>query len=60
MTVHGAKGLEFSHVFLLRVNKTSSAPERSHVFEFPGRLMKEGVPEIHFHHQESAGCTTWR
>ncbi len=53
MTVHGAKGLEFSHVFLLRVNKNKfPQPERSHVFEFPGRLMKEGVPEIHFHHQE--------
>jgi DNA helicase-2/ATP-dependent DNA helicase PcrA len=53
MTVHGAKGLEFSHVFVLRVNKNKfPQPERSHVFEFPARLMKEGEPEEHFHHQE--------
>jgi DNA helicase-2/ATP-dependent DNA helicase PcrA len=53
MTVHGAKGLEFSHVFVLRVNRNKfPQPERSHVFEFPARLMKEGVPEEHFHHQE--------
>src|SRR5882672_8341131 len=53
MTVHGAKGLEFSHVFVLRVNKNKfPQPERSHVFEFPARLMKEGAPESHFHLQE--------
>jgi len=53
MTVHGAKGLEFSHVFVLRVNKNKfPQPERSHVFEFPAKLMKEGAPEVHFHHQE--------
>jgi DNA helicase II / ATP-dependent DNA helicase PcrA len=53
MTVHGAKGLEFSHVFVLRVNKGKfPQPERSHVFEFPARLMKEGAPEDYFHHQE--------
>src|SRR6266853_704986 len=53
MTVHGAKGLEFSHVFVLRVNKNKfPQPERSHVFEFPATLMKEGAPEVHFHHQE--------
>jgi DNA helicase-2/ATP-dependent DNA helicase PcrA len=53
MTVHGAKGLEFSHVFVLRVNKNKfPQPERSHVFEFPARLMKEGAPEEHFHYQE--------
>jgi DNA helicase-2/ATP-dependent DNA helicase PcrA len=53
MTVHGAKGLEFSHVFVLRVNKGKfPQPERSHVFEFPARLMKEGAPEEYFHHQE--------
>ncbi len=53
MTVHGAKGLEFSHVFVLRVNKNKfPQPQRSHVFEFPARLMKEGAPEELFHHQE--------
>ena len=53
MTVHGAKGLEFSHVFVLRVNKNKfPQPERSHVFEFPATLMKEGGPEEQFHNQE--------
>ena len=53
MTVHGAKGLEFPHVFLLRVNKNKfPQPERPHVFEFPARLMKEGLPEEQFHIQE--------
>jgi len=53
MTVHGAKGLEFPHVFLLRVNnKKFPASERPHVFEFPAALMKEGAPEESFHIQE--------
>jgi DNA helicase-2/ATP-dependent DNA helicase PcrA len=53
MTVHGAKGLEFPHVFVLRVNKGKfPAWERPRVFEFPARLMKEGGPEEHFHNQE--------
>jgi DNA helicase II / ATP-dependent DNA helicase PcrA len=53
MTVHGAKGLEFSHVFVMRVNKNKfPQPERPHVFEFPAALMKEGAPEEQFHNQE--------
>ena len=53
MTVHGAKGLEFPHVFLLRVNnKKFPAAERPRVFEFPARLMKEGEPAEQFHIQE--------
>src|SRR5262249_34935519 len=53
MSVHGAKGLEFPHVFLLRINKNKfPQPERPHVFEFPARLMKEGLPEEQFHIQE--------
>ncbi len=53
MTVHGAKGLEFSHVFVLRVNKNKfPQPERARVFEFPAALMKEGSPEEQFHNQE--------
>jgi DNA helicase II / ATP-dependent DNA helicase PcrA len=53
MTVHGAKGLEFPHVFLLRVNnKAFPATERPRVFEFPAVLMKEGRPEEKFHIQE--------
>src|SRR5277367_2645757 len=53
MTVHGAKGLEFSQVFLLRINnKKFPASERSRVFEFPAALMKEGEPAEQFHIQE--------
>jgi DNA helicase-2/ATP-dependent DNA helicase PcrA len=53
MTVHGAKGLEFPYVFLLRVNsKKFPAPERPRVFEFPAALMKEGEPAEQFHIQE--------
>jgi DNA helicase-2/ATP-dependent DNA helicase PcrA len=53
MTVHGAKGLEFSHVFLLRLNnKAFPASERTRVFEFPAELMKEGAPAEQFHIQE--------
>jgi len=53
MTAHGAKGLEFPQVFLLRVNNRKfPAPERPHVFEFPARLMKEGEPAEQFHIQE--------
>ncbi len=53
MTVHGAKGLEFAHVFLLRLNnKCFPASERSRVFEFPAELMKEGAPAEQFHIQE--------
>jgi DNA helicase II / ATP-dependent DNA helicase PcrA len=53
MTVHVAKGLEFPHVFLLRVNpRAFPATERPRVFEFPERLMKEELPEGDFHIQE--------
>lgn len=53
MTVHGAKGLEFPQVFLLRINnKKFPTTERSRVFEFPAALMKEGGPAEQFHIQE--------
>src|SRR5229473_3980497 len=53
MTVHGAKGLEFPQVFVLRVNNRAfPATERSRVFEFPVELMKEGGPAEQFHIQE--------
>lgn len=53
MTVHGAKGLEFPHVFLLRVNSNAfPARNRSPLFEFPLRLMKEELPQGDFHIQE--------
>jgi DNA helicase-2/ATP-dependent DNA helicase PcrA len=53
MTVHGAKGLEFSHVFLLRVNSHAfPSRNRAPLFEFPVRLMKEELPQGDFHIQE--------
>jgi DNA helicase-2/ATP-dependent DNA helicase PcrA len=53
MTVHGAKGLEFSHVFLLRVNSRQfPSSDRAPLFEFPLSLMKEELPEGSFHIQE--------
>jgi DNA helicase II / ATP-dependent DNA helicase PcrA len=53
MTVHGAKGLEFRQVFVLRVNNRAfPATERPRVFEFPVELMKEGSPAEQFHIQE--------
>ena len=53
MTVHGAKGLEFPQVFLLRVNNRAfPATERPRVFEFSVELMKEGGPAEQFHIQE--------
>jgi DNA helicase-2/ATP-dependent DNA helicase PcrA len=53
MTVHGAKGLEFPHVFLLRVNSRAfPARERAPLFQFPAKLMKEELPTGQFHIQE--------
>jgi DNA helicase II / ATP-dependent DNA helicase PcrA len=53
MTVHGAKGLEFRHVFLLRINHGAFPPrERLALFEFPVKLMKEELPAGQFHIQE--------
>ncbi|GAC1616787.1 MAG: hypothetical protein NVS9B13_02640 [Candidatus Acidiferrum sp.] len=53
MTVHGAKGLEFSHVFLLHVNSRAfPSGERRPLFEFPVALMKEDLPMGDFHIQE--------
>jgi DNA helicase II / ATP-dependent DNA helicase PcrA len=53
MTVHGAKGLEFPYVFLLRVNSRAfPASDRAPLFEFPLKLMKEELPLGDFHIQE--------
>jgi len=53
MTVHAAKGLEFDHVFLLRlVHGSFPARERPRVLEFPPELMKEEKPRGDFHIQE--------
>ncbi len=53
MTVHAAKGLEFPHVFILRVNHRAFPPgARARTFEFPAALMKEELPTGDFHIQE--------
>ena len=53
MTVHAAKGLEFDHVFILRLTQKGfpMAP-RASVLEFPQALMKEELPKGDFHVQE--------
>ena len=53
MTVHAAKGLEFDHVFVLRLTQRAfpMAP-RTSVLEFPAALMKEELPQGDFHMQE--------
>jgi ATP-dependent DNA helicase UvrD/PcrA len=53
VTVHGAKGLEFPHVYVLRVDpRAFPANKRNRLFEFPQTLMKEPLPEGDFHTQE--------
>ncbi len=53
MTVHGAKGLEFPHVFVIHLSKRDfPTPARRPEFEFPSELMKEEMPEGDFHIQE--------
>jgi len=53
MTVHAAKGLEFEHVFVLRmVMGGFPARPRQPVMEFPDALMKEESPQGDFQIQE--------
>lgn len=53
MTVHAAKGLEFDHVFVLRlVMGGFPARPRQPVLEFPDALMKEESPRGDFQIQE--------
>jgi DNA helicase-2/ATP-dependent DNA helicase PcrA len=53
MTVHGAKGLEFPQVFVVRVNSGAFPPwKHTPLFEFPPALMKEELPAGDFHIQE--------
>jgi DNA helicase II / ATP-dependent DNA helicase PcrA len=53
MTVHTAKGLEFPHVFVLRLSKRDfPSSARRPGFEFPPELMKEEKPEGDFQIQE--------
>lgn len=53
MTVHAAKGLEFEHVFILRLTRGAfPGYQRKPVLEFPDDLMKEERPRGDFHVQE--------
>jgi DNA helicase II / ATP-dependent DNA helicase PcrA len=53
MTVHAAKGLEFDHVYVLRlIQRCFPAGERPRVLEFPPELMEEEQPQGSFHIQE--------
>ena len=53
MTVHSAKGLEFPHVFILRLSKNDfPSGTRKVVFEFPPDMMKEEQPKGDFQIQE--------
>lgn len=53
MTVHAAKGLEFDHVFVLRLNRGAfPTNRRTQLFAFPKELMKEVLPRGDFHTEE--------
>ena len=53
MTVHSAKGLEFPHVFILRLSRNDfPSGARKVVFEFPPEMIKEEQPEMNFQVQE--------
>ncbi len=53
MTVHAAKGLEFDHVFILRLTRGAfPIYAKKPVLEFPDDLMKEARPVGDFHVQE--------
>jgi len=53
MTVHGAKGLEFKHVFLVNmVDRRFPTSERKDPILLPDSLVKEIIPEGNIHLQE--------
>ncbi|HEX9760406.1 MAG TPA: ATP-dependent DNA helicase, partial [Candidatus Acidoferrales bacterium] len=53
MSAHAAKGLEFPHVFVIRlVHNGFPVRDREHLLEFPADLMKEEQPVGDFHIQE--------
>lgn len=53
MTAHAAKGLEFGHVFVIRLSNGAFPPwPRPRVLEFPEALMKEEKPQGDFRIQE--------
>lgn len=53
MTVHGAKGLEFTYVFIANlVDKRFPSIERREQIEVPNKLIKENIPDGDIHLQE--------
>jgi len=53
MTVHSAKGLEFSYVFVINmVEQRFPTREKSDAIEIPANLIKDILPEGDFHLQE--------
>jgi len=53
MTVHGAKGLEFDHVFIVSlIERRFPSMERAEPIELPEALIKEIVPEGDHHLEE--------
>ena len=53
LTVHAAKGLEFTHVFVVgMVDKRFPTIERREQIEIPVELIKEFLPEGDFHIEE--------
>lgn len=53
MTVHGAKGLEFSHVFIVQlVDRRFPTTERKDPIDVPEPLIREIIPEGDVHLQE--------
>ncbi len=63
MTVHAAKGLEFDHVFVLRLTqrRLSDAGSGPRVLEFPEALMKEELPKSAISTSRRSGAFfTWR
>ncbi|MEI8360823.1 MAG: UvrD-helicase domain-containing protein [bacterium] len=53
MTVHGSKGLEFKHVFIVNlVDKRFPAISRSEAISIPSALIKEQLPAGNYHLEE--------
>ena len=65
MTVHGAKGLEFPHVFILRANfRPFPAITKRLWSHFPGnfaiRIPLTEADDKTLHNRKSAVCSMWR
>lgn len=53
MTIHGSKGLEFEHVFVVNmVSRRFPSSKRREAIEVPAAIVKETIPEGDWHLQE--------